>query len=139
MVARVMATWRPVAWSACSAMTVAIASSVGAVIDTRSAAHSAPSARECAQVLNEDSQPSRLVHTGVLALVAPARTIQLRRPSHAAARWTWALSDEAAGFAESVSRPRRCEARPPRRPMVTPRFTHRSRAVSGTAPRYALP
>jgi len=42
MVARVTATWRPVAWSACSAITDAIASSVAGVIDTRAAsAHAA--------------------------------------------------------------------------------------------------
>ena len=42
IVARVTATWRPVAWSACSAITDAIPSSVVVDIDTRAAsAHAA--------------------------------------------------------------------------------------------------
>ncbi|RIT73918.1 hypothetical protein D2E82_23425 [Mycobacteroides abscessus] len=48
MVARVIATWRPVPWSAWSAITAAIDSRVVAVIDTRSAAHSVARARDCA-------------------------------------------------------------------------------------------
>jgi hypothetical protein len=81
MVARVIATCRPVAWSACSAITVATANRVAAVIDTRSAAHSALSAPECAQLRSAPNQASRLVHTGVLAAVTPARTTQSRRPT----------------------------------------------------------
>lgn len=46
IVARVTATWRPVAWSACSAITAAIDNNVAAVIDTRSSAHSWPKAGE---------------------------------------------------------------------------------------------
>jgi len=64
MVARVIATWRPVAWSAWSAITAAIDSRVVAVIDTRSAVHTAASARDFAHARRSSSQDSRLDHTG---------------------------------------------------------------------------
>ncbi|WP_212815265.1 MULTISPECIES: hypothetical protein [unclassified Mycolicibacterium] len=56
MVARVMATCRPVAWSACSAITAAMASSVVAVIEARSAMHTVARARDCAQSRRLSSQ-----------------------------------------------------------------------------------
>lgn len=86
MVARVRATWRPVAWSACSAITAAIDSRVAAVIETRSAAHSCARAGECAHRCRPLSQPARLVHIGARGAHAPARSTQPRRRSVASAR-----------------------------------------------------
>ncbi|WP_242670912.1 hypothetical protein [Mycolicibacterium monacense] len=88
IVARVTATWRPVAWSACSAITVAIDNRVAAVIDTRSAAHSWARAGDCAQRWSPSSQAARLVHIGARGAHAPARSTHPRRRSFASARKT---------------------------------------------------
>ena len=84
--ARVAATWRPVAWSACSAITDAIASSVVAVIDTRVEVLAVVNAGVCAHSPNADNQASRLVHIGTLGAHAPTRSIHTRRDTACVAR-----------------------------------------------------
>jgi protein gp37 len=106
IVARVTATWRPVAWSACSAITAAIDNSVAAVIDTRSAAHSSPNAGECAQRWSPSSQPARLVHIGARGAHAPARSTQPRRRSLASARTACGVGAMAAPSAGHALRTR---------------------------------
>lgn len=136
IVARVTATWRPVAWSACSAITAAIDTSVAAVIDTRSWAHSWLKAGECAHRRRPSSQPARLVHIGARGAQAPARCTHSRRRSLASARTICGLgaaeaTDEPSGVGRVLAR---CV-----RAMERSRFAHRSRGESGAASRHALP
>ncbi|WP_254697352.1 hypothetical protein [Mycobacterium avium] len=90
------ATWRPVAWSACSAITVAIDNSVAAVIDTRCSAHNWPRAGDCAHRRSPSSQLLRLDHIGARGTHAPARSTQPRRRSFASARATCGVGAVAA-------------------------------------------
>jgi hypothetical protein len=78
MVARVIATWRPVPWSACSAITSAIATSVAEVIDTRADTHTGSKPAEAAHSPNAANQPWRLVHIGARGACAPACSTQPR-------------------------------------------------------------
>ena len=94
IVARVTATWRPVAWSACSAITVAIASTVAAVIDTRADSLASMNPGECAHSDSAVSQPARLVHIGARGADAPACSTQPRHRLAAADRATAAAPRE---------------------------------------------
>lgn len=137
IVARVTATWRPVAWSACSAITAAIDNSVVEVIDTRSSAHSWPRAGERAHWRRPSSQPARLVHIGARGAQAPARCTHSRRRSFARACTTCGLGAAGATDAPSdvghVLLARRDGA------MERSRLIHELRGVPGTSSRRALP
>lgn len=99
IVARVMATWRPVAWSAYSAITAATASSVGASIFTPADSLAAAKPAPCAHRLTAASQPARLVHIGARGAPAPACTTQ---PRQTVARLARATDDGTAAAVNAV-------------------------------------
>lgn len=108
IVARVTATWRPVAWSACSAITAATASSVAASIFTPAASLAAAKPGAYAHRLSADNQPARLVHIGARGAAAPACSTQ---PRHRLAHWARCAADDTAvavnaapGGGENVAR-----------------------------------
>ncbi|MDX1887907.1 hypothetical protein [Mycolicibacterium sp. 120270] len=76
--------FRPLAWSANSTITAAIATSVAAVIEHPNRAHTPRSTAALAHPRRPASQAAPVVHIGVAADVAPARSTHPRR--RAAAR-----------------------------------------------------
>lgn len=137
IVARVMATWRPVAWSAYSAITAATASSVAASIFTAADSLAAAKPAPFAHRRSADSQPARLVHIGARGATAPACTTQPRQRVAAAARFTAAAPREGFAAAENADRGRGEHIA--RWAKKWSRFTHPLRAASSSDRGCALP
>lgn len=94
-----MATCRPVAWSACSAITAATASSVAAVNDTPAAAQPSAKPGPAAHDRSANNHPSRLVHRAARGHPSPARTTQ---PRHFAERSTAPTRAKTSRFAHPL-------------------------------------
>lgn len=117
-------------------MTVAIASTVAAVMDTRADSLASVKPGECAHSESAVIQPARLVHIGARGAAAPACSTQPRQRLARAARST-AAAPALSASAENAALSNGEEVA--RGAMRMSRFAHRLRAASSRDSGCALP